>query len=296
MLAAFSGVIAAAGIMGWMNDIDRRANNRPVANKPSIDLATVVVAKAHLEFGATITDNMLSEIEWPKTSIPAGSYQSLKQLFEEDRNRTALISMQSGEPILKHKITGPGRRATLAAMLTDGMKAVSIRVNDVIGVGGFVLPGDRVDLLLTRSIKEDVEKKIEQQTFTDILLQNVRILAADQSADPKEGTPKIVRTITVEVSLIDAQKIALGSTVGEISLVLRENGTPDPVVAARRVSVADLAGDSGDKTLQSVFVPTNDIAVPVEPVADAEGATVKVNVIRSIVPTEYSVMRRPPEQ
>ena len=296
-LAAFSGLVAAVGVTGWMSSQREwyKRQSKPVAQ--AIELTTVVVAKEQLEFGVTVTADKLEEIKWPAENVPKGSYRTVKALFDQQDDRVVLETMQASEPILTGKVTGPGQRASLSAMLGPGMHAVSIRVSDVSGVGGFVLPGDRVDIFVTRTPKGTVDKKgVEQEAYTDLLLQNMRVLAADQSADIKQATPKLVRTVTIEASLTDAQKITLASTLGDLSLILRENGSLAAVGPMARITAADLSGDSGDNSRTGILVPTNAVAdaqqpVPSQPNGGDRRALAKINVVRAAVPTEYSVDR-----
>ena len=111
---------------------------------------------------------------WPDNALPAGAFGKIADLTSG--KRVVLMPIDINEAILASKITGPGQRATLSAMLSDGMKAVTIRVNDVEGVAGFVLPGDRVDVVLTRAGEKN-------NAVNDVVLQNVRVLAVDQFAD-----------------------------------------------------------------------------------------------------------------
>lgn len=294
LLATASGGLAAIQLSNWMRDVANRPRHETV-QAPSIDLTTVVVAKEDVAFGTTLSKELLTEVEWPATAVPKGSFKLIKDMFAEDPRRTALIAIGKGEPVLSNKVTGPGQRASLSAMLGDGKKAVSIRVNDVIGVGGFVLPGDRVDVVLTRTVK-DSKAGAAQTVYNDVLLQNVRVLAVDQTADPKFSSPKIVRTVTVETSLEEAQKIILGSTVGELSLVLRDNGTGETVTAAQRISADDL-GDNGEKRNQATAISTIAVAadsgaVSSQPVDAKRTAKVKVSVFRAAASTEYSVAHR----
>jgi pilus assembly protein CpaB len=138
-----------------------------------------------------------------------------------------LSPIEANEPVLSWKVTGPGERATLSAVVDDGMRAMSVRINDVLGVAGFVLPGDRVDILLTR------------KSFTDILLQNVKVLAIDQIADERVEKPSLAKTATLEVNTIDAQKLTLAQTVGSLSLALRAAGSVE-AAAPRRITMSDL--------------------------------------------------------
>jgi pilus assembly protein CpaB len=139
------------------------------------------------------------------------------------------------EPILSVKITGPGQRATLSAVLHDGMKAVTIRVSDIEGVAGFVLPGDRVDIALTRLDGKG-------GATTDVVLQNATVLAIDQVADERASSVSVAKSVTLEVDMVAAQKLDLAASLGNLSLLLRKAGeTTSPKSA--RVSLKDLFSD-----------------------------------------------------
>jgi pilus assembly protein CpaB len=135
---------------------------------------------------------------------------------------------------LNTKITGPGERATLSRMLREGMKAVTIQANAVAGVGGFVNPGDHVDVILTRNAGE-----AGTPASADILIQNIRVLGVDQSADDRKFKAAVAQTVTLEVPIRQAQRILLGASIGTLSLVLR--GAGDLADSDNdRVSLADL--------------------------------------------------------
>jgi pilus assembly protein CpaB len=196
---------------------------------------TVVVAAGPLRFGDKLTADNLREIPWTAGALPAGSFSSRAQLLDPKAgDRQVLVALAANEPILGSKITGPGQRATLSAVLDPGMKAVSIRVNDIAGVAGFVLPGDRVDVLLTR--------RDGAQSTVDVLLQSVKVLAIDQIADDKKENPTVARSVTVEVSTLDAQKLTLAAGVGELALALRQVGSSRDEVTDH-VTLGDLTGD-----------------------------------------------------
>jgi pilus assembly protein CpaB len=167
---------------------------------------------------------------WPDNSLPAGAFGKIADLTSS--KRVVLMPVDINEAILASKITGPGQRATLSAMLSDGMKAVTIRVNDVEGVAGFVLPGDRVDILLTRTGEKN-------NAVNDVVIQDVRVLAVDQLADQRADKPSVVKAVTIEVDPTEGQKVALAATVGTLSLLLRKAG--DAVAGdTRRVTTHDL--------------------------------------------------------
>jgi pilus assembly protein CpaB len=125
------------------------------------------------------------------------------------------------------------------------MKALTIRVNDVDGVAGFVLPGDHVDVVLTRQIEKGV-------AMNDVVLQNTRVLAVDQIADQKADKPSVVKAVTLEVDVTSAQKLALSASVGTLSLVLRKAGETDPD-STRRVTLTVLSNNANIPTAESRF-------------------------------------------
>ena len=137
----------------------------------------------------------------------------------------------------RSRITGPNQRATLATQIDDGMRAVTIRVDDIRGVAGFILPGDRVDVISTRG--EDGNQG--QGAFADVLLQGVKVLAIDQLSDERQDKPTIARAVTLEMAVQQAQKVVLAQGIGRLSLALRQ---PNAVGedASSRVTVSDLGG------------------------------------------------------
>ena len=146
----------------------------------------VVVAATPLRFGDRLTPDNLREIPWTAGALPPGAFHHSSDLFDPKLgDRQVLTAIGTNEPILDWKVTGSGQRATLSAVLTQGMKAIAIRVNDVLGVAGFVLPGDRVDIMLSRTQGN--------QAFVDVLLQNIKVLAIDQSADDKKQDATIAK-------------------------------------------------------------------------------------------------------
>jgi pilus assembly protein CpaB len=173
---------------------------------------TIVVASQQVQFGTELTEKVLREVPWPEAALPAGAFATIADLLSKGR-RVVLSPLEMNEPVLAVKITGPGQRATLSAIVRPGMKAVTVRVNDVEGVGGFVLPGDRVDVVLTR--------QFDKGAATEVVLQNARVLAVDQSADARAAKVAVAKAVTLEVDTTGAQKISLAASVGTLSLMLR---------------------------------------------------------------------------
>ena len=193
----------------------------------------VAVATTPLAYGVEITPDKVRFVDYPNSSIPAGVFTNAAQLIAPGQKRVALLPIAVNEPILAGKISGVGAGASIANLLPDGMRAASVRINDVSGVAGFVQPNDSVDVLITRTIPGP------NQQMTDVLLQNVRVIAIDQEAKNADGSPKVGRSATLEVSPLDAQKLALAQQTGDLSLVLRKPGEQNnPVVET--VSMNDL--------------------------------------------------------
>ena len=230
-IAVVFGLLAVFVAQGWLN-YQAELSRKVVAPKPqTLPTRTIVIANGPLRFGTHISADNLKEVAWPEDAIPAGTFGTIAELTSG--KRIVLASIEKNEPILRTKVTGPGQKATLSAVIQDGMRAVTVRVNDVDGVGGFVLPGDHVDVLLTR--------QTERTTGTnDVVIQNTRVLAVDQLADDAADRPTVAKAVTVEVDTLGAQKIALAASLGSLSLMLRRAGEQD-MDATRRITTSDLS-------------------------------------------------------
>jgi pilus assembly protein CpaB len=271
--AVLFGLLAVFIAQSWLNSqAEMRVRNLEANRKPVVT-QTLVVASKPLRFGAELTPSSLREIPWPEDAVPAGAFAKISDLMTTGR-RVVLTAIELNEPILSSKVTGPGQRATLSAVIADGMRAVTIRVNDVEGVAGFILPGDRVDVALTR--------QADKSNTNDVVLQSIKVLAIDQTADERTDKPTIARAVTLEVNASDAQKLALSSTVGTLSLMLRRAGEARSA-DTRRVTLGDLS-NGGAPQLEEGDPPRyttvgvrragkrDDVSVPVEGAGSTMGA------------------------
>jgi pilus assembly protein CpaB len=229
--AVLFGLLAVFLAQIWLNNqADERLKSIDAQRKAVPPARSIVVASKPLRFGDELTSAALREMPWPDNALPVGAFGKIADLTAS--KRVVLMPLDTNEAVLASKITGPGQRATLSAMLSDGMKAVTIRVNDVEGVAGFVLPGDRVDILLTRTGEKN-------NAVNDVVIQDVRVLAVDQLADQKAEKPSVVKAVTIEVDPTEGQKVALAATVGTLSLLLRKAGDAAGR-DTRRVTTRDL--------------------------------------------------------
>lgn len=240
--AAF-GIMAIVLARGWIESAleDEFANKRSpgtVISDPIYNTRPVLVADIPLNFGDILSRENLRLVDMPENVMPEGGYNSFEELFSGFNQQTVVLTrMAYNEPIIGFKISGPGGRGSLSALIAPGKRATAIRVTDVAGVAGFVLPGDSVDILYTRD--ETSRRGGDGVLLSDLLLQNVKVLGIDQNLNNQSSTPNLVSTVTVEVSNEDAQKLHLAMDAGRLSLTLRRIGETD-VAPGRRITSSGL--------------------------------------------------------
>jgi pilus assembly protein CpaB len=213
------------------------------------EIAAIVVARGEIAYGAPISFEMVRLQEWPEEAVPPEAFTSLEDLLgaSNQEPRRARRSMVAGEPVLRNKVSNFGEKVTIADMIDPTKRAMAIRVTDVSGVAGFVTPGDRVDVLLTRRLDGN-------NMTTTTVLQDIVVRGTDQLADQDLDKPNVARTVTVEVTPDEAQRVALAQEAGTLSLTLRNlaaSDSPD----LRALSVNELTG-SAAKTKSGRAAPT----------------------------------------
>jgi|AmaraimetFIIA100_FD_contig_121_293410_length_2160_multi_8_in_0_out_0_2 pilus assembly protein CpaB len=241
----------------------------------------IVVAAEPLAYGAAVTADNVSEIPWYTKTLPEGAFATKDDLLNGGR-RTVLYPLKRGEPLLRSKVTGPGQRASLAAVLEEGKRAVTVRVDDVRGVAGFVLPGDFVDIVM---IADELSSK--HQSYSDILLEHVKVLAIDQIASEGEEKPKVAQAVTLEVTKEQAQKILLATNIGKLSLLL---GRPIESVRDqnRRIGEQDIGRTIPQRPAPPPPPPP---PAPVVKAPPPPSNLAKVTIVRNGESKEYSVTR-----
>jgi pilus assembly protein CpaB len=231
-VAIFLGVFAVILTRAYLGAAGQRT-----AGPSAAGTVPVVVAAQPLDRGVVLQPSVLKLVNFPADSIPANAFHSVAELTGgKDQQRLALRSLAANEPILASNISGPGGKLNLSGTIASGMRAVSLRSSDIIGVGGFVLPGDRVDVLLTRTSGNGNNAA---NTVTQVLAENIRVLGVDQSDNDQSDKPVISKAITIEVTPEQAQSISLGQTVGTVSLTLRHVADDTPLIR-KSTAVSDL--------------------------------------------------------
>ena len=228
VIALVLGVIAAVLTRNWLVSHSRA--------KLAQEAGTIVVAAVPLGFGSQLTPENVKENSWSANTLPEGAFATKQELLSGGR-RMALVSIAPNEPVLRARVTAPGQRAALSSMLDPGKRAVTVRVDDVRGVAGFIQPGDRVDVVLIRT---EAESKLKEG-YSDVILQYAKVLAIDQITGERPEQPTIAKAVTLEVSSEEAQKILLATNVGRLTLMLRQpaEANAEPV---HRVTENDLGG------------------------------------------------------
>ena len=192
-------------------------------------ISQVYAAAREIPYGAAIEGHMVTTIPWPKDAIPQGAFTSKEMLIAGSREdaRRAKNALAQGEIILASKVSGFGEKITIVQRLGDNTRAMAIQVNATTAVGGFVTPGDAVDILMTQGSGDELG------TFT--ILQNIRVIGVDQTADQQTDKPVVARTVTVEVTPEQGQRLALAQSAGSLSLSLRslENSEDKPLDSVR---------------------------------------------------------------
>lgn len=232
-------VLLGAGALWGVLSLQRSHN--------SMRAGAVVVAARSIQVGQALTPDMVRLQAWPADALPEGAFTQVAQLTS-GQPRVALRAIEANEPILSSRVSGAGGRATLSATIAAGHRAVAIRVNDVVGVAGFVLPGDFVDVLLTR---QDGAGYNNQSMQTDLLIAGVRVLAVDQTANESRNDAQVARAVTIEVTPEDGQKVALASQIGTLSLALRradEMGATGGNATPETVRIQDLRAEAEART------------------------------------------------
>lgn len=285
--AAF-GIMAVVLARGWINDAiesefrDSRPNSNALAEKATPTFP-VVIAANDLGFGDDLTAEALRIVNYPEDAIPFGSYASLDEIFTDTSKRTVVLSqMRLNEPLMNYKISGPGGKGSLSARITEGYRAAAIRVDDVTGVAGFIVPGDFVDVIYTRDLET---RRNGNELIADVLLQNIKVLGIDQNQNENSSAADVARTVTVEVKNEDAQRLHLALDSGKLSLTLRAVGEKvvDPIKTVKASQLGKMAVKKSPHRIrkaQTVVAPK------------AEGSNIaQVTIIRGETRDEVTVAR-----
>jgi pilus assembly protein CpaB len=223
VFALVIGLVAAAYATGWVSRQSGIASNK------------VVVAAVDIEPGSKVNAEMLTVLDWPSGAVPPDAFKEAKQL----QDRIVKVGILRGEVLLERKLAPQGTLGGLSAVISDGKRAMTVRVNDVVGVAGFALPGNYVDVMV--NAQQEKERDAEARQISKTVLEHVLVLAVAQEAGRDDTKPKVVSAVTLELSPDDAEKLDLARNIGTLSLVLR-NQVDQKSVATAGVTKNELFG------------------------------------------------------
>jgi len=247
-LALMIGLAAAVYAAGWAS---RQANI--ASNK-------VVVAAVDIELGSKMTPQMLTMTDWPSGSIPPGAFKDIKEL----QDRVVKVSVLRGDALLERKLAPAGTQGGLSAVIAEGKRAMTVRVNDVVGVAGFALPGNYVDVMV--NAQQDKAKGEEGKQISKTVLEHVLVLAVAQESGRDDTKPKVVSAVTLELTLEDSEKLDLRNQIDK------------KTVATAGITKGQLFGE---KEIQPVAVKTVAVSKPRAASARALPAAECVEVIQN---------------
>jgi pilus assembly protein CpaB len=225
ILSVLIGLGASIVAAGW------------IAQQGQVASSKVVVAAGDIQLGTRLNSQMLKTVDWPRGSVPPGAVTKAEPL----QDRVVRTSLLRGEPILEAKLAPLGTKGGLSAVIPEGKRAMTVRVNDVIGVAGFALPGNYVDIVVNTQL--DDGGRTDRQ-ISKIVLEQILVLAVAQEASRDETKPRVVNAVTLEVTPEQAEKLDLARSVGTLSLVLRNQIDKEGVETRGIMKPQLLAGDN----------------------------------------------------
>ena len=261
VLSMILGLVVTAYAVDW------------VSRKGTIESNKVVVASSDIELGSKLNLQMLTTVDWPSGSVPQGAFTELKDL----QDRVVRISVQRGEAVLSSKLAPIGTQGGLSAVISEGKRAMTVRVNDVVGVAGFALPGNYVDVMVN-ALQERDGRFEENRQISKTVLEHVLVLAVAQESSRDDTKPKVVNAVTLELSIDDAEKLDLARYVGTLSLVLRNQIDKEPVITTgitkkqlfgERAATVNAAPMSSKRNSKLVPIVSKESNAPLEDVAPA---------------------------
>ena len=275
IVAVLSGLVAVVLASRWLTQ------------QSSQGIARIAVANTDISLGQRISPELIKLVDWPAGSTPPGSFNELVKL----EGRVLKTSLLRGEPVLDAKLAPVGTTGGLSAVIAEGSRAITVRVNDVIGVAGFALPGNYVDIIVNTQ-KDGDRTSNKDQNISKIVLERILVLAVAQEVGRDETKPRVVNAVTLEVTPEQAEKLDLARSVGTLSLALRNQIDPRPGTTVGATKASLLSDKLPVQLAQASASPVKVVqrrkrsvpmAAPVQPVASPAPAAPVIAVAPSSV-------------
>jgi pilus assembly protein CpaB len=255
--------------------------SRWLLQQPGSGSGRIAVAAADINLGQRLTPEMFKLVEWPADSVPKGAFNDPQKLA----GRVLKSSVLLGEPVSEAKLAPLGTLGGLSALISEGKRAITVRVNDVVGVAGFALPGNYVDIIVSTQREAPPNTPAShEQNISKIVLERILVLAVAQEVSRDETKPKVVNAVTLEVTPDQAEKLDLARSVGTLSLVLRNQVDPQPVQTLGATKLTLLPDDAPKLQPKAAVAPK-----PAAPRVEKVAVQVKrdcVGVINGLQPTQ----------
>lgn len=255
-----------------------------IAGQSASNSNKVAVALLDISMGARITPELVHMVDWPASSVPPGAATDAKAL----EGRITRANVQRGEPITEAKLAPAGTQGGLSSVVAEGKRAMTVRVNDVVGVAGFALPGNYVDILVNTQSDNNGDHLVREQAISKIVLERILVLAIAQESSRDDTKPKVVNAVTLELTPEQVEKLDLARSVGTLSLVLRNQVDPQQA-NTEGATKSSLLGDAASSNVPLPRAATS--TPPAAPLAAAapsprpprvERNTDKVEVIKGL--------------
>jgi pilus assembly protein CpaB len=286
LIAALAGLAAVVLAARWMQG-------------HGAEQGRIAVANADIELGGRISSEMVRLTDWPKDSVPQGAFNDPSRL----NGRVVLVALQRGEPLTEARLAPVGAKGGLSAVVPEGRRAMTVRVNDVVGVAGFALPGTYVDVMVNTQ-SDGAQRGDRDRSISKIVLERILVLAVAQEADRDTTKPKVVNAVTLEVTPRDAEVLDLARSVGTLSLVLRNPSDPVRTPTAG-ITKSELLGTAQAETAKApapraaqpsrparvtkpvtipmdAAAPPESVAAPATPTAQAAAPRTCVEIVRGL--------------
>ena len=286
IVAVLSGLVAVVLASRWLTQ------------QSSQGIARIAVANTDISLGQRISPELIKLVDWPAGSTPPGSFNELVKL----EGRVLKTSLLRGEPVLDAKLAPVGTTGGLSAVIAEGSRAITVRVNDVIGVAGFALPGNYVDIIVNTQ-KDGDRTSNKDQNISKIVLERILVLAVAQEVGRDETKPRVVNAVTLEVTPEQAEKLDLARSVGTLSLALRNQIDPQPGTTVGATKASLLSDKLPVQLAQTSASPVKAVqrrkrsvpmAAPVQPVASPAPAAPAAPVTAAAPPVSEPIA--PPVQ
>jgi pilus assembly protein CpaB len=266
LLALVLGLAAAAYAATWLQ------------KQSASNTLQVIVAQRDLPMGTRLQPDMLQTMAWPK----AAAIQDPLTTLDQAVGRVIHTPLLRGEPLLQSKLAAMGEKGGLSSVLEPGQRAVTVKVNEIMGVAGFALPGNFVDVMVNTPDSQN-------QPVSKIVIERIRVLAVAQDVSTNENKPRVVNAVTLQVSPQQAEQIDLARSVGTLSLVLRSHSDNIPVqtAGARKLDLLPQVAAAVVVASAAKAVSTRPrVAKPAPPAAPAAPEPARLEVIRGLSLTQ----------